>query len=113
MFIYRTRRNVSLSHAHTNRRGKFAWLFKRERERRLLFNAEACFYDDDVCKVFKRREECTRNFVIFFSSKSSFFAIKSLSCLCRNATNFLLRTSSAHLHTHKKDDDDDDEEEGF
>ena len=87
------------------------WLFKRERERRLLFNAEECFYYDDVYKVFKRREECTRNFVIFFSSKSSFFAIKSLSRLCRNATNFLSRTSSAHVHTHKKDDEEEEEEE--
>ena len=53
-------------------------------------------------------------FCHFFSSKSSFFAIKSLSRLCRNATNFLSRTSSAHVHTHKKDDDDEEEEEeGF
>ena len=78
MCLYIEHDATSLFHTHTrtNRRGKFAWLFKRERERRLLFNAEACFYDDDVCKVFKRREECTNEkfchfffieIVIFFS----------------------------------------------
>ena len=73
-----------------------------------------------MCAKYSKGEKSARREILsfffhrnrhFFSSKSSFFAIKSLSRLCRNATNFLSRTSSAHVHTHKKDDDDEEEEE--
>lgn len=67
------------------------WIFKREREREdcFLTQRKECFYYETMCKkkVFKRggeRRVKTRNFVIFFSSKTIvIFCLKSLSvCLC-------------------------------
>jgi hypothetical protein len=63
------------------------WLFKRERERRLLFNAEeGVFLLRRYVKSIQKGERRvkTRNFVFFFSSKTIvIFCLKSLSvCLC-------------------------------
>ena len=104
MFIYRTRRNASLSHTHTQIAAESLCGYSREREREDCFLTQRSVFNTTMCTKYSKGEKSAREILsFFFHPKIVIFCRKiSLAFVLKPPTNFLLRTSSAHLHTRTK-----------